>query len=234
MWVWPTHTNLHARFYVYAKLLKVIVMTCYECGSYSIQSQNQILSAAASGDVASLRCIARETDPVLIAAVQNKVCCILHWTSHIACTYLVYMMNGLVFFSQCGWTAVHFAAYNGHLEMLQELLERFNCDADKRDTRVGFVGDKPSLLPAILHAHAIPHNVAHACTVTVKQHKYQCRYCSLLRSSSGPHCMLPHVLVTWRLCCIWLKREGVILQFWLWFVGWHCYGLCIRALLSVR
>jgi len=28
---------------------------------------------------------------------------------------------------------VHLAAYNGHLEMLQELLERFNCEADKRD-----------------------------------------------------------------------------------------------------
>ena len=28
---------------------------------------------------------------------------------------------------------MHFAAYNGHLEMLQELLERFNCEADKRD-----------------------------------------------------------------------------------------------------
>ena len=38
--------------------------------------------------------------------------------------------------SQCGWTVVHFAAYNGHLEMLQELLERFNCEADKRDTKV--------------------------------------------------------------------------------------------------
>ncbi len=28
---------------------------------------------------------------------------------------------------------MHFAAYNGHLEMLQELLERFNCKADKKD-----------------------------------------------------------------------------------------------------
>ena len=28
---------------------------------------------------------------------------------------------------------MHFAAYNGHLEMLRELLERFNCEADKRD-----------------------------------------------------------------------------------------------------
>ena len=39
--------------------------------------------------------------------------------------------------SQCGWTVAHFAAYNGHLEMVQELLERFNCEADKRDQKVG-------------------------------------------------------------------------------------------------
>ena len=39
-------------------------------------------------------------------------------------------------YSQYGWTVVHFAAYNGHLEMLQELLERFNCEADKRDKKV--------------------------------------------------------------------------------------------------
>ena len=38
--------------------------------------------------------------------------------------------------SQCGWTVVHFAACNGHLEMLQELLERFNCEAGKRDIKV--------------------------------------------------------------------------------------------------
>ena len=31
---------------------------------------------------------------------------------------------------------MHFAAYNGHLEMLRELLERFNCEADKRDKKV--------------------------------------------------------------------------------------------------
>ena len=28
---------------------------------------------------------------------------------------------------------MHLAAYYGHMEMLQELLERFNCEADKRD-----------------------------------------------------------------------------------------------------
>ena len=39
-----------------------------------MQSQNQILRAAASGDVATLRRLARETDPVLIAAVENRVC----------------------------------------------------------------------------------------------------------------------------------------------------------------
>ena len=40
-----------------------------------MQSHNRILRAAASGDVAALRHIVRETDPVLIAAVQNKVWC---------------------------------------------------------------------------------------------------------------------------------------------------------------
>ena len=34
---------------------------------------------------------------------------------------------------QYGWAVAHFAAYNGHLEMVQELLERFNCEADKKD-----------------------------------------------------------------------------------------------------
>ena len=38
-----------------------------------MQSQNQILRAAASGDVATLRRLARETDPILIAAVENRV-----------------------------------------------------------------------------------------------------------------------------------------------------------------
>ena len=28
---------------------------------------------------------------------------------------------------------MHFAAHNGHLEMLRELLERFNCEADKKE-----------------------------------------------------------------------------------------------------
>ena len=38
-----------------------------------LQSHNQILRAAASGDVTALRQFANETDPVLITAVQNKV-----------------------------------------------------------------------------------------------------------------------------------------------------------------
>ena len=38
-----------------------------------------------------------------------------------------------VFLLQCGWTAAHFAANSGHLEMLQELLERHNCEPDKKD-----------------------------------------------------------------------------------------------------
>jgi len=40
---------------------------------YFRQSQNRILRAAASGDVAALRRLARETDPVLVAAVENRV-----------------------------------------------------------------------------------------------------------------------------------------------------------------
>jgi len=40
---------------------------------YVLQSHNQILIAAATGDVAALRRVARETDPVLVAAVENKV-----------------------------------------------------------------------------------------------------------------------------------------------------------------
>ena len=40
---------------------------------------------------------------------------------------------------------MHFAAYNGHLEMLQELLERFNCETDKRDKKVGLLGGLVSL-----------------------------------------------------------------------------------------
>ena len=49
-------------------------------------------------------------------------------------SYAKYRTNVcIVLLSQCGWTVVHFAAYNGHLEMLRELLERFNCEADKGD-----------------------------------------------------------------------------------------------------
>ena len=40
---------------------------------YVLQSYNQILIEAATGDVVALRCVARETDPVLVAAVENKV-----------------------------------------------------------------------------------------------------------------------------------------------------------------
>ena len=39
--------------------------------------------------------------------------------------------------SQSGWTVVHFAAFNGHLEMLRELVEKFNCEADKGDKVTG-------------------------------------------------------------------------------------------------
>ena len=57
-----------------------------------------------------------------IAYLHDSVEC-MHWSS-----------------SQYGWTVVHFAAYNGHLEMLQELLERFNCEVDKRDKVNGVHG----------------------------------------------------------------------------------------------
>ena len=55
-----------------------------------MQSHNQILRAAASGDVTALRRVARETD--LITAVQNKVymmACLLHVTCQIPykCVY---------------------------------------------------------------------------------------------------------------------------------------------------
>ena len=85
--------------------------------------------------MATFRRVARETDPVLIAAVQNKVC------PKILCSILysvdlVVVLNIYTVHSQYGWTVVHFAAYNGHLEMLQELLERFSCETDKRDKKV--------------------------------------------------------------------------------------------------
>ena len=41
---------------------------------YVLQSHNQILRAAASGDVAALRRVAGDTGPVLLTTVQNKVC----------------------------------------------------------------------------------------------------------------------------------------------------------------
>ena len=48
------------------------VIRCAFVYVYVLQSHNQILIAAATGDVAALRCVARETDPVLAAAVENK------------------------------------------------------------------------------------------------------------------------------------------------------------------
>ena len=86
----------------------------------------------------ALRRVAAETGAVLITAVQNKVCC-MRCAKHAACLVVV---NEYSHSSQCSWTVVHFAAYNGHLEMLRELLERFNCEADKRDKKVGLFADK--------------------------------------------------------------------------------------------
>ena len=61
-------------------------------------------------------------------------------------------------FIQYGWTVVHFAAYNGHLEALRELLEGFNCEADRRDRKV--FGEMTIYLNYIQcymyrHAHAL-------------------------------------------------------------------------------
>jgi len=51
----------------------IIYICCTRVCVYVLQSHNQILIAAATGDVAALRRVARETDPVLVAAVENKV-----------------------------------------------------------------------------------------------------------------------------------------------------------------
>ena len=51
----------------------IIYICCTRVCVYILQSHNQILIAAATGDVAALRRVARETDPVLVAAVENKV-----------------------------------------------------------------------------------------------------------------------------------------------------------------
>ena len=34
---------------------------------------------------------------------------------------------------QCGWTAVHVSAYNGHLAVVKELIESCGCSSDARD-----------------------------------------------------------------------------------------------------
>ena len=34
---------------------------------------------------------------------------------------------------QCGWTAVHVSAYNGHLAIVKELIESCGCSSDARD-----------------------------------------------------------------------------------------------------
>ena len=84
---------------------------------------------------------------------------------HIACLVEV---NGFGLLPQCGWTVVHFAAYNGHLEMLQELLERFNCEADKRDKKVGLLGDNVSPL-GLLHKYTHMHAHTQTYTHTLSQ-----------------------------------------------------------------
>ena len=73
-------------------------------------------------------------------------------------------------YSQCGWTVVHFAAYNGHLEMLQELLERFNCEADKRDKKVGLLAGLVSRSQLQCHNYII----------TIKQRKSHCLHAHIV------------------------------------------------------
>ena len=54
------------------KLANFVIHCTHVC-VYVLQLHNQILIAAVTGDVAAIRCVARETDPVLIAAVENKL-----------------------------------------------------------------------------------------------------------------------------------------------------------------
>ena len=76
---------------------------------------------------------------------------------------------------QCGWTVVHFAAYNGHLEMLQELLERLNCEADKRDMKVFIWMWIASSTTTCTHTHMygtiLKHKHKYVCACLVTQHR---------------------------------------------------------------
>lgn len=47
---------------------------------------------------------------------------------------------------------MHFAAYNNHLDILRELLEKFNCEADKRDRKVFEMGYILGLCIRIMHS----------------------------------------------------------------------------------
>ena len=87
---------------------------------------------------------------------------------------------------------MHFAAYNGHLEMLQELLDRFNCEADKRDKKVGLLKWFGVFITTAMSLH-----------ITIKQHKAHCLHAHIVHcSSSGPRCILLLMLVIARLCSI--------------------------------
>ena len=102
--------------------------------------------------------------------------------------------------SQYGWTVVHFAAHNGHLEMLQELLERFNCEADKRDKKVCLLKWFGVSITTSTCMHSLYHNDIRQ---YVRQHTHSMYIaCSLSSSSSIPLCVLLLMLVISRLCSI--------------------------------
>ena len=98
------------------------------------------LTAAAQGNLLSSNITASACHS-LIPTVQNKVKYKIHYIAHpcthlrvcVCCTWYIMGHVLILCVIQYGWTVVHFAAYKGHLEMLRELLERFNCEADKRD-----------------------------------------------------------------------------------------------------
>jgi serine/threonine protein kinase len=69
----------------------------------SDEVQAGILTSCAEGNLEALRCFALESSQI-IPLVMNKY----------------------------GWTAVHFAAYNGHLNVLKELLDTYHCDPNMK------------------------------------------------------------------------------------------------------
>ena len=97
--------------------------------------------------------------PFLLQQCKTK-----YVTCYVTCTvdelpvYVVMSEVRKCLLPQCGWTVVHFAADNGHLEMLRELLDRFNCEADKRDKKVGIC--------IALHTNTCTHILKHTNLIT--------------------------------------------------------------------